>query len=237
MSTDDPNNLSTVKERMMRLARIRSGSKLDRIEYLTTLAKGKNVLDVGVVEHSRNFVNSPTWLHQYIAKASRECLGVDILRDEIEYIRSLGFNVQCHDLTQSPMNYSFELIICGEVLEHIDAPGMFLKNLAEMLIPNGTIVITVPNPWYINASLKSSFGRNPFVDSVDHVAWYDAATLMELGSRCGLKLTKYTYFNIGIASFRSFKANIMFFLKPLWLALGCKPELFSKTLVYEFQRN
>lgn len=235
--TDDPNDLGVVQERIRWLSLVKSGSKLDRIEYLTALAKGKKVLDVGIVEHSRDFVNTPSWLHQYIAKASSECLGVDILNEEVEYIKSLGFNVQCHDLTQTPLDDTFEVIICGEVLEHIDSPGMFLRNLTKMLSPKGVIAITVPNPWYINASIKASFGREPFVDSVDHVAWYDAATIMELGARCGLQLTKYSYFNITVASFRSFKANLMFFLKPLWFVLGCKPELFSKTLVYEFQRN
>jgi hypothetical protein len=73
------------------------------------------------------------------------------------------------------------------VLEQLDAPGMFMKNCAAMLNPGGRLAITVPNPWYINAILKSCFGRYTFVDSADHVAWYDAS-LLSSGNGTALSL-------------------------------------------------
>jgi SAM-dependent methyltransferase len=93
--------------------------------------------------------------------------------------------VMVADLTREPLNQQFDLIVAGEVLEHVDAPGKFMKNCAAMLRPDGRLAITVPNPWYVNAVLKSALRSQTFVDSADHVCWYDASTLVELGQRNG----------------------------------------------------
>jgi hypothetical protein len=66
-----------------------------------------------------------------------------------------------------------------------------MKNCAVMLRSDGRLAITVPNPWYVNAVLKSALRSQTFVDSADHVCWYDASTLVELGQRNGLRLQKF----------------------------------------------
>jgi SAM-dependent methyltransferase len=39
----------------------------------------------------------------------------------------------------------FDLIVCSEVLEHIENPGSFLRALASILQPKGTLILTTPN--------------------------------------------------------------------------------------------
>jgi 2-polyprenyl-3-methyl-5-hydroxy-6-metoxy-1,4-benzoquinol methylase len=62
------------------------------------------------------------------------------------------------DLTREALNQQFDLIVAGEVLEHVDAPGKFMKNCASMLSPEGRLAITVP----IHGSALSS---QTFVDA------------------------------------------------------------------------
>jgi hypothetical protein len=107
-----------------------------------------------------------------------------------------------------------------------------MRNCAAMLCQNGRLVITVPNPWYINAVLKSTLRSHTFVDSADHVSWYDASTLVELGRRNDLRLLKF----VGIAVNKPNKigAKLFFRLSPLMVFCGLSPFLFAKSIIYEF---
>jgi len=142
--------------------------------------------------------------------------------------------VICADVTREPLPQKFDVIIAGEVLEHLDAPGRFMASCAAMLADGGRLAVTVPNPWYANVLLKNIFRHITFVDSSDHVAWYEASVLYELGQRHGLLLERCT----GIGSTRSttLKAKFFFELRPLLMQAGLSSELFAKSIIYEFVR-
>jgi SAM-dependent methyltransferase len=161
-------------------------------------------------------------------------LGVDVLESEIGKLRAKGYDVVCADVTRAPLPQKFHLIIGGEVLEHLDSPGQFMANCATMLPPGGRLAITAPNPWYANVILKHLRRRATFVDSADHVAWYDASVLYELGQRHGLELDRFS--PIGGAHTRTMRGKLFFFLLPALLVIGLSPELFAKSIIYEFIR-
>ena len=74
------------------------------------------------------------------------------------------------------------------------------------------------------------------VDNVDHVAWFDPSTILEIAERCGLELVKYqgvlqTEHSQPLANFK----EKIFQLIPLLCSIGVRPELFSKTIIYEFK--
>lgn len=223
-------------ERSAALRHARTGKLVfDRAAYLSGLVVGRNVLDVGVVEHTQDACESPQWLHRHLCRSAARCRGVDILPSEVEYLRSRGFDVVCADITVKPLTERFDVVVCGEVLEHITAPGQFMRNCAAMLGSGGRLVITVPNPWYANVVWKTAWRRHVFVDSADHVAWYDASTLYELGQRSGLRLDRYT--GIGISASKSLRARTFFALQPLLISAGISAESFAKSIIYEFIRG
>jgi 2-polyprenyl-3-methyl-5-hydroxy-6-metoxy-1,4-benzoquinol methylase len=229
----DPNAPEVLKHRRDQL--IRSGATTvaqDRVSYLSSLARGKKVLDVGVVEHTREAVLSPNWLHRNLVKESKSCLGVDILQEEVDYLVSLGFNIVCADIVKQPLLDKFDLIVCGEVLEHISNVGDFMSSLSLMLESDGRLVVTVPNPWYINVILKNMFGKSPFVDNADHVSWFDPCTFTEMGKRNGLILDKFI--PVAIDQTPSLLSKIFFGLTPIFVFLGFQPRIFAKSTIYEF---
>jgi 2-polyprenyl-3-methyl-5-hydroxy-6-metoxy-1,4-benzoquinol methylase len=218
----------------LKLAR---GEKLikNRVSYITDRAKDKKVLDIGVVEHFRESSSLSTWLHQHVASAARSCLGIDILSKEIDLLRERGYNVKVHDITASPLDQKFELIIVGDVVEHLNNPAALFSSAASMLEMNGRLLISTPNPWYANAILKNVFEGPPFTDSADHVTWFDAGTMCELGSRNGLVLDHYC----GVEADRSgtVLSALFYKLTPLFIKIGFRPEVFAKTMIYEFTRR
>ena len=229
--SSDPNDPKVMDARRVAISRARTEKSIvDRVAYLCELVAGKSVLDIGVVEHTRDAATSRDWLHGHLKRHAARCLGVDVLEEEVKYLRAQGYEVILADITQSPLPEKFDIIIGGEVLEHLDAPGMFMKNCAAMLHPDGRLAITAPNPWYINAIVKSCFGRYTFVDSAD--PWYGASTLFELGQRHGFELERFT--GIAMQNPKTFRARLFLSLGPLLVRMG--RSYLANSTIYEFVR-
>jgi 2-polyprenyl-3-methyl-5-hydroxy-6-metoxy-1,4-benzoquinol methylase len=231
--SSDPNSSEVLSFRSDTLAKARVPLlKENRIAYLSQLVSGKNILDIGVVEHFEESSNSDLWLHQHICNAAKTCLGVDILEEMVILLRSRGYNVIAHDITRSALPMKFDVIIVGDVIEHLNNPGSLFEHAAQMLEPHGRLVISTPNPWYANAILKNLFEGKPFTDSADHCAWFDAGTICELASRNGLVLDRYA--GIKAKQSTSRRSGLFVKLAPFLIRVGFRPEVFAKTMVYEF---
>jgi SAM-dependent methyltransferase len=233
--SSDPNSQAVLESRRSAVEQARTDELIrDRIAYLCQLVANKSVLDIGVVEHTMNATESENWLHGHLRRHAAQCLGVDVLETEVGSLREKGFNVVAADVTQSPLPRKFDVVIGGEVLEHLDAPGSFMANCAAMLDAGGRLAITVPNPWYFNVIFKSCFRRYTFIDSADHVAWYDAGTLIELGQRHGFRLDRYA--GIAVRNPSTIRAKLFFGIAPVLITMGLAPQLFAKSIIYEFVR-
>src|SRR5438093_1477988 len=110
--SQDPNAPALYSLRRKALSEARASTLLDdRIEYLCRLATGKSVLDIGIVEHTSDARYHPGWLHGHLARCAARCLGVDVLQDEVNTLRTRGYNVLCADITQGPLSEQFDLIV------------------------------------------------------------------------------------------------------------------------------
>ena len=228
----DPNSSQVLLYRSELLAKARRKELIsDRAAYICSLAKGKEVLDIGVVEHFGGSSNRADWLHGQICKHAKTCLGIDILEDEIRVLQNKGYNVVVWDITGAPLPQIFDLIVIGDVIEHLGNPFAFFSNATKMLNSGGRIVLTAPNPWYANVIVKNVFEGNPFTDSADHVAWFDAGTFCELAARSGFMLDRYA----GVmANWSSIRSALFLRLAPILISLGIRSEVFAKTIIYEF---
>lgn len=230
----DPNAVEVGVARRNALQGIRARHLIpNRVEYLADMARGRRVLDIGVVAHIDEAAAASGWLHGRLAAVATRCLGVDILEESVARLKERGYDVAVADFTQAPLAERFEVIVAGEVLEHLGNPGSFMKNCREMLEPHGSLFVTVPNPWYINVIAKNLRRGSLFVDSADHVVWYDPNAMYELGQRCGLELVAFA--GITIDKPASLFARAFFSIaQPILIALGFAPELFAKSMMYRF---
>jgi hypothetical protein len=81
--------------------------------------------------------------------------------------------------------------------------------------------------------IKNIFNNKVFTDSVDHICWYDASTIYELGKRAGLMLDVYS--GIIANNTATFKSKLFRKLTPLLIKLGFNSNIFCKTIIYEFK--
>lgn len=85
-----------------------------------------------------------------LAERGHSVLGVDMHGPSIEEARirhsvpSLTFRTAKIG-TLVDERHRFDVVICSEVLEHVDDPGSFLAQLRALTIPDGAVIITTPN--------------------------------------------------------------------------------------------
>lgn len=166
----------------------------NRCNYIAELVRGKKVLDVGCVEHS--FENSlkkgSRWLHRRIKEAATSVLGLDYEAAEVLKMQLAGYNARWADAEDFDLNEKFDLIMAGELLEHLSNPGKFLECAHRHLSDGGHLIITTPNANCMIYFLENLLlGRE--IDNTDHCCLYSPVTISTLLSRHGFKVVKHVF--------------------------------------------
>ena len=201
-----------------------------RVGYLRSLATNRSVLDIGVVEHDASNEQSGRWLHRQISEVAATCLGVDVLCGQVEVLRDRGYNVICRDVMAEPLDQQFDVIIAGELIEHLGSPGSLFDAAAGMLEPHGRLVLTTPNPYMLHRVWKRLRGR--FQDSVDHAVLLDAGNLAELAGRSGLQLESWR--GILLKDLPGWRNKVASAARALMRATVFADEIACDSIIYEF---
>jgi len=171
----------------------------DRMEIIAPLVRGRKTLDLGVVDSRRDRQEtaqrleekSASLLFRRICEINPDTIGIDIDEGGVEILRQQGFNTRIADVMTMDLGQRYDAIIAGELMEHLANPGLFLGNMAKHLTPEGTLVITTPNPFYFGHVWKIWRYGWPRVHE-EHVCWFDPLTLWRLC--CGSQLDPYAVY-------------------------------------------
>jgi 2-polyprenyl-3-methyl-5-hydroxy-6-metoxy-1,4-benzoquinol methylase len=162
----------------------------ERFEVIKKYIKNKDVLDCGCVEHEV-YDDKPwwdyLWIHDKICKEAKYCLGVDVEKKELERLKKKGFNVRHANVETMDLGRKFDVVIAGELIEHLTNPGLFLERANYHLRKNGLIIITTPNVFSSGNVLRSLLGMKVKINE-QHVCYYDVQTLSQLFDRYGFKV-------------------------------------------------
>ena len=225
----NPNDPRVIRQRQAALDATRRPPIASRLAYLRELARDKDVLDVGVVEHFLDNERNDQWLHRNLVEVARTCRGVDILEDEVTALRAKGFDVVVHDMTVGPLDEQFDVVVLGEVIEHLGAPQSFLANLGAMLRPGGVLVLSTPNPYMLNRAWHSLRGR--FHDSVDHALLLGPSSIAELAGRVGLEVVAWR--GVRLKDLPGWRNRVVSVGRRVLVTAGFADELSCDTLIYE----
>jgi SAM-dependent methyltransferase len=162
------------------------GLNTTHFELLTDLVRGRHVLDVGCVDHKAAIEQSDRWLHKHIVRSAASTLGLDIVETEAAKLRELGYDIVCGDATSISLGRKFDVIIAGEIIEHIANPGAFVANMGRHLNDGGRLVLTTPYAHYAWHFAESLLWQPDKRWNPEHVAWYCPFTLGNLVERAGL---------------------------------------------------
>jgi len=167
---------------------------VSRTEFILSRCRGKKVLDLGCVQHSFEMATkNPNWLHKKLYNVAQYVLGIDYLKQDIKKLKELGFNIIYGDVTNPiHLDEKFDIIIAGNLIEHLANFEGFFSNLKTWLSPSGEVLISTPNPFYIDQYFYIAFKKSIFI-SPEHICWLDPVALNQLAERFGFKTTEIRF--------------------------------------------
>lgn len=110
-----------------------------------------------------------------------EVVGVDADREALAEAEKLGIETRWADLDE-PLPFedaSFDVVVAGELLEHLRDPGRLVREVLRVLRPGGTFVASVPNAYRLKNRLRFMLGRKP-EDDPTHLQMFSAADVQQL---------------------------------------------------------
>ena len=161
---------------------------VDRLPHLVELARGRRVAHVGFVDAGFRETQdrAGTWLHAHLSAVATSIVGLDIDEQGVKHAVADGYEahqVDCRDadaigaLGLEPA----DVVIAGEVIEHLDDPGGLLEGLHALVRPGGELVITTPNAYGL-FNVLASLTRHE-INHPDHVVMFTWQTLTNMAAR------------------------------------------------------
>lgn len=162
--------------------RLRMPLIVDRAGWLERLCAGAGeVAHLGCADspYTAELLARGVLLHARLVRVAR-VTGIDVDEDGIEALRRAlpGERFLLADVSAEVPEAErgrYDLVLVGEVLEHVPNADAFLRGCAELLAPGGRLCVTVPNACCPKIGLRSLLGR----ESVhpDHRVYYGPRTL------------------------------------------------------------
>ena len=151
---------------------------VDRVPFIAGRAAGKTVLDVGASGE----------LHDAIVASAAKVYGIDRPGSPADF--ALDLDAIDGVLPAPP---GVELVVCGEVIEHLSNPGWLLTRLRSTF-PGVPVIVTVPNGFSDIA--RRHLERDEIENvHVEHCAWYSWRTLKTLVEKSGYKVSEFYWQN------------------------------------------
>jgi 2-polyprenyl-3-methyl-5-hydroxy-6-metoxy-1,4-benzoquinol methylase len=116
-------------------------------------APGRRVLDLGCRDGA---------LTQAYA-GGNEIVGVDADREALAEAQKLGIETHWADLDE-PLGFedaNFDVVVAGELLEHLRDPKRVVADVRRVLRPGGVFVASVPNAYRLKNRIRFALGRKP----------------------------------------------------------------------------
>jgi len=150
-----------------------------RLRLIAEHVVGDNVLDIG-------YAALP---NPYLQKCHR--VGYDKIEkpnDTISYEEHIIGDV--YDISEKLKGREFSTIICGELIEHLENPYQFLRELRPLLHCDGRLIISTPNPFGFPVFLAELFRFKRFFFTQDHAYYFLPRWVDRMLDRSGFKLLK-----------------------------------------------
>ncbi|MCX7640663.1 MAG: methyltransferase domain-containing protein [Pyrinomonadaceae bacterium] len=177
-----------------------------RVEFIKRMCKDKKVLHLGCTNfpYTENSIKDGSLLHFQLMQICKELYGIDADERGIEELRHHGvknlYKGDLEKLEESSLNEKFEVIVAGEVIEHLSNPGLFLNGIKRFMNSETILIITTINAYsglrFAIYALRGKGGENEPVHP-DHVAYYSYRTLNLIVKRAGLKVENFYFYDIG----------------------------------------
>jgi 2-polyprenyl-3-methyl-5-hydroxy-6-metoxy-1,4-benzoquinol methylase len=159
-----------------------------RLLELALATRPTDVLDAGC---------SSGYLARPLSEAGARVVGLELDPDAAELARAWCAEVLVGDVESMALPFepeSFDVVLCGDLIEHLRDPGAALARLRPFLRPSGRLVLTTPNVanWSIRLSLLAGRWRYTDRGILDrtHTHLFTRDTLVETVEGAGYRVVE-----------------------------------------------
>jgi 2-polyprenyl-3-methyl-5-hydroxy-6-metoxy-1,4-benzoquinol methylase len=180
---------------------------IQRVEFIKKACAGKKVLHLGCTNYpyTKEALENDMLLHFELDKTASELYGFDFDERGLEILRDSGvknlYRADLEKLEEVDLDETFDVIIAGEMIEHLSNPGLFLRGIKRFMNKDTDLIITTINAYcafrFIIYGLRGKGGANEPVHQ-DHVAYYSYKTLNLIIERENLRVKKFYFYDIGV---------------------------------------
>jgi 2-polyprenyl-3-methyl-5-hydroxy-6-metoxy-1,4-benzoquinol methylase len=168
------------------------GKGFKKIDWILPYVHNKEVLEIGSVGSDENPSANEYWLHRAIAKNAKSCLGIDNNKALVTKLSQENYNIIYADAQNFNLSQVFDIIVAGDVIEHLEDPKGFLQCAHNHLKDNGLLLITTCNPWFFLRFLRCLIKGDGGVHA-DHTMWFCTNTLTQMLRRNNFKVEKIEF--------------------------------------------
>ena len=163
-----------------------------KIAFTVGHCSGRSVLDIGCVNHNPQNYKSRYWVHKAITAVSKDVVGLDDSTEGVSYLTSLGYNIVAADAQNFNLGRRFEVIVAGDLIEHLVNFDGFLRSCLQHLEPHGRLLLSSPNPWYWKNTARAML--YPEVkNNIEHTCWLCPRTMRQLLARYGMEVEELRF--------------------------------------------
>ena len=177
---------------------------ISREAVITEMIVNKEVIHIGCSDHIQIInekIKNNTWLHKLIRDNAKNCIGIDIDKESIDFIKKeLGYQNVYHgniliDNFEIINEKKWDYAVFGEIMEHLDNPVNFLKVFKEKYGKNvSKFILTVPSI-YNKHQFTNMMNYLEIINS-DHRFWFTPYTITKILVSAGYNPEKITYSNL-----------------------------------------
>lgn len=179
---------------------------VQRLDTIERFCRGRSVLHLGCTNwpYTKEAIDDGSLLHFRLAEAASELYGFDFDAEGLETLRSAGvgnlYKADLEALDAVDLDQRFDVIVAGEMIEHLTNPGLFLRGIKRFMDRGSRLVITTVNAYcgmrFVQYALR---GRGGIAEPVhpDHVAYYSYRTLRLAVEKEGFEVEEFYFYDLG----------------------------------------
>jgi len=136
----------------------------------------------------------------------------------------------------------FDIILCADVLEHLQNPENILRKCRNQLAPGGTVLVSIPNFGHWYPRFRVLFGMFDYdlkgILDRTHLRFYTKRSFQRMAKSCGYTLSPAKSTGVPVEQIltsRSLSALILirFYSLIEKLFIQLRPQIFAYQFVYE----
>lgn len=138
-----------------------AGYEQSRLRKVAQLATGRSVLDIGYAQIPNPFLEG---FHRVGYDLARPANGSVRYEEEVQ-----GDVLR---IAEELKGRRFDTVICGELIEHLESPYDFLRDVRQLLSPSGRLILTTPNPLGFPVFLCELLRLRRFFYTKEHLYYF-----------------------------------------------------------------